>query len=228
MASIYVERLIKRVIELSQSSDWDTAVAEWEIADCEEDDTLSESCVCGKEHLYYLFTIENAINGNTLFPIGSSCIKKFGRDDLDDEAAVREKMLIVELKAPHVKLSIDVFNQIVRYANTIRKEPRFTGSSRLWKFYAVCAEVEDDVKVKYKNFEHHGKKGLVDIIENFELYALSWDDIFQAFEARHSFLLGKLKLDYSQVEAELGVAGKPPASKADVNALTQKLVAINA
>ena len=63
MASIYVERLIKRVIELSQSSDWDTAVAEWEIADCEEDDTLSESCVCGKEHLYYLFTIENAING---------------------------------------------------------------------------------------------------------------------------------------------------------------------
>lgn len=138
------------------------------------------------------------------------------------------EMLIVELKAPHVKLSIDVFNQIVRYANTIRKEPRFTGSSRLWKFYAVCAEVEDDVKVKYKNFEHHGKKGLVDIIENFELYALSWDDIFQAFEARHSFLLGKLKLDYSQVEAELGIAGKPPASKADVNALTQKLVAINA
>ena len=92
MASIYVERLIKRVIELSQSNNWDTAVTEWEIADCEEDDTLSESCVCGKEHLYYLFTIENAINGNTLFPIGSSCIKKFGRDDLDDEAAVREKM----------------------------------------------------------------------------------------------------------------------------------------
>lgn len=40
MASIYVERLIKRVIELSQSSDWDTAVAEWEIADCEEDDIV--------------------------------------------------------------------------------------------------------------------------------------------------------------------------------------------
>lgn len=42
MASIYVERLIKRVIELSQSSDWDTAVAEWEIADCEEDDILTD------------------------------------------------------------------------------------------------------------------------------------------------------------------------------------------
>ena len=138
------------------------------------------------------------------------------------------EMLVVELKAPHVKLSIDVFNQIVRYANTIRKEPRFTGSSRVWKVYAICVEVEDDVKIKYKNFEHHGKKGLVDIIENFELYALSWDDIFQAFEARHSFLLGKLKLDYSQVGAELGIAGDAPASKADVTALTQKLVAMNA
>ena len=138
------------------------------------------------------------------------------------------EMLIVELKAPHVKLSIDVFNQIVRYANTIRKEKRFTGSSRVWKFYAVCAEVEDDVKVKYKNFEHHGKKGLVDIIDNFELYALSWDDVFQAFEARHSFLLDKLKLDYSQVTAELGVTGDAPASKADVTALTQKLVSMNA
>jgi len=32
------------------------------------------------------------------------------------------EMLIVELKAPYVKLSLDVFNQVVRYANTIRKE----------------------------------------------------------------------------------------------------------
>lgn len=138
------------------------------------------------------------------------------------------EMLIVELKAPHVKLSTDVFNQIVRYANTIRKEPRFTGSSRVWKFYAVCTEVEDDVKVKYKNFEHHGKKGLADIIGNFELYALSWDDVFQAFEARHNFLLNKLKLDYSQVSADLGISGNDPTSKADVTALTQKLLAVNA
>lgn len=92
MARIYTERLIKRVMELSHGNDWNTAVTEWEIADCEEDSTLSESCICGKEHLYYLFTIINTVNGNELFPIGSSCIKKFGRDDLDNEASVREKM----------------------------------------------------------------------------------------------------------------------------------------
>lgn len=92
MASNYTERLIKRVIDLSYGNTWDTAVTEWEITDCEEDDNLSESCICGKEHLYYLFTIENTRTGNILFPIGSSCIKKFGRNDLNTEAAVREKM----------------------------------------------------------------------------------------------------------------------------------------
>lgn len=138
------------------------------------------------------------------------------------------EMLIVELKAPRVKLSIDVFNQIVRYANTIRKEPRFIGSNRVWKFYAVCAEVEDDVKVKYKNFEQHGKIGLADIVGNFELYALSWDDIFQAFEARHNFLLSKLKLDYSQVSTELGIEVKNPTSKEEVTDITQKLLALKA
>lgn len=37
MACIYMERLIKTVIELSHGNDWDTAVVEWEIIDCEED-----------------------------------------------------------------------------------------------------------------------------------------------------------------------------------------------
>lgn len=138
------------------------------------------------------------------------------------------EMLIVELKAPHVKLSLDVFNQIVRYANTVRKEPRFTSNNRIWKFFAVCAEVDDDVKVKYENFKQYGQKGLADVIGNFELYALSWDDVFQSFEARHSFMLEKLKLDYSQVTEELGMSNGELMSKTKVTALTQKLIALKA
>ena len=92
MPSRYVSNLIKKVIDLSEGDDWETAVTEWEIVDCEEDDSLRMSCICGKEHLYYLFTIENKLNGNQLFPIGSSCIKKFGRNDLDEDASIREQM----------------------------------------------------------------------------------------------------------------------------------------
>lgn len=92
MSSRYVTNLINRVIDLSESDIWEIAVNEWEITDCEEDGSLSKSCICGKEHLYYLFTVKNRLNGNTLFPIGSSCINKFGREDLDEEASLREQM----------------------------------------------------------------------------------------------------------------------------------------
>lgn len=138
------------------------------------------------------------------------------------------EMLIIELKAPHVKLSLDVFNQIVRYANTLRKEPRFNSSNRIWRFFAICSEVEDDVKVKYENFKQHGKNGLADIIGNFELYALSWDDVFQAFENRHSYMLNKLRFDYSQVTKELGFDETPPDSRDSVSELTSQLLEIEA
>ena len=136
-------------------------------------------------------------------------------------------MLIVELKAPYVKLTTDVFNQIVRYANTLRKEPRFNSKNRTWRFFTVCAEVDDDVKVKYENFKQYHKKGLADIIENFELYALSWDDVFQAFEAKHDFMLSKLKLDYSQVAADLGLGLEQLDSKDAVTDATNKILALS-
>lgn len=90
--SKYLETLIKDVIDNSESKSWESAVAEWEITDVEEDEYLEESCICGKEHLRYLFTIENQLNGNALYPIGSSCIKKFERDDLKYEVDVKEQL----------------------------------------------------------------------------------------------------------------------------------------
>lgn len=92
MNSTYYRNLIQRVIDNSEASNWDSAVLEWDVFDCEEDETLESSCICGKEELRYLFTIRNTLNGNILYPIGSSCIRKFQRDDLDDEVAVKEQL----------------------------------------------------------------------------------------------------------------------------------------
>ena len=90
MSSNY-DNLIKEVLEKSESKNWTDAVKEWEIVDCEEDETRSNYCICGKEGLRYLFTIKNTINNNELYPIGSSCIKKFGVDDLYAEATIWEQ-----------------------------------------------------------------------------------------------------------------------------------------
>lgn len=65
--SVYYRNLIQRVIDNSEASTWENAVLEWEIFDCEEDETLESSCICGKEELRYLFTIRNTTNGNVIY-----------------------------------------------------------------------------------------------------------------------------------------------------------------
>lgn len=92
MKNSYTQNLILTVIEASDSNNWENAVLEWDIIDCEEDSSLSEACICGKERLKYLYTIRNRRNGNILYPIGSSCINKFNREDMNYETSIREKL----------------------------------------------------------------------------------------------------------------------------------------
>lgn len=89
--SVHYETLINSVIEASESKRWEEAVQEWEVFSCDEDETRTTNCICGKEGLRYLFTIYNNKNGNKLFPIGSSCIKKFGVTELYEDASLWEK-----------------------------------------------------------------------------------------------------------------------------------------
>jgi len=112
--SIYYMNLIERVIDKSEALNWENAVLEWEVFDCEEDETLQSSCICGKEELRYLFTIRNTRNGNLLYPIGSSCIRKFERDDLDEDASIKEqlfKLLHAIEKSEFITLSSDLFSR---------------------------------------------------------------------------------------------------------------------
>lgn len=92
MSSMYSEKLLGTVINNSVSNSWHSAVLEWEISDVSEDEENEASCVCGKENIRYLFTIKNIENGNILFPIGSSCIKKFNRDDLNEVTSINERL----------------------------------------------------------------------------------------------------------------------------------------
>lgn len=51
MASSYYQNLIKRVLEASTTDNWEIAVREWDIVDCEEDEEhASETAECNTEH----------------------------------------------------------------------------------------------------------------------------------------------------------------------------------
>jgi hypothetical protein len=112
--STYHATLVREVLDLSEARSWDRAVLEWEISACEEDPHQSSSCVCGHPDLRYLFTIVNAMNGNRLFPIGSVCINRFGREDLNETASIREQMfrLLHALEGGRfITLSTDFFSR---------------------------------------------------------------------------------------------------------------------
>lgn len=88
----YRQKFIQCIIDNSESDIWRNAVLEWEISNCEEDEERESSCLCGKENIRYLFTIINTKNNNILYSIGSSCIKKFERNDFNNVVDVKEKL----------------------------------------------------------------------------------------------------------------------------------------
>lgn len=86
------QKLIDAIVENSEADTWDDAVQEWSMIHCSVDSSCSSQCVCGQESIKYLFEIRNEYNGNLLFPIGSRCIHKFGRKDLNEQVSVYEQM----------------------------------------------------------------------------------------------------------------------------------------
>ena len=112
--SKYYNNLINKIIDNSETATWQDAVLEWAVVDCEEDEELLSSCVCGKENLRYLFTIRNVYNRNILYPIGSSCIKKFERNELNYDVSIREqlfKLLHAIENNNYISLSSEFFSR---------------------------------------------------------------------------------------------------------------------
>ena len=119
MSSRYYENLIKTVIDNSLGKTWEEAVKEWEIIDCEEDEGCSSQCVCGKENIKYLYLIHNKLTDKQLFPIGSTCINKFERDDLNEEIKNKEglfKLMHAILNKEKIEMDARYFSRKILYA----------------------------------------------------------------------------------------------------------------
>lgn len=151
-----------------------------------------------------------------IFACGARKIEDASGNELSDN-------LIVELKAPKVVLTKKVFRQIEDYMDFIRKQPSFNSQFCQWKFMAVCNEIDENVKSLYKTYEIFGRKGLALKKDNYEIYVLTWSDIFYSFELRHKFLLDKLQMDKEAVAAELSERTGTSLSRDTVNAITEQL-----
>lgn len=106
MRNNYYENFVSVILENSESKDWDEAKTEWDITNVYEDESLSESCICGKENLRYVYTITNRISGKSLYPIGSHCITHFENPDLNERIET-DKQLFKLAHAINVHEEID-------------------------------------------------------------------------------------------------------------------------
>ncbi|MCT3727851.1 ATP-binding protein [Elizabethkingia anophelis] len=117
-----------------------------------------------------------------------------------------EDNIMVELKRPSVVIGKEQFSQIEDYMNIIVNTPEFNSQLRNWKFYIIGKEVDNYIKGLYKNQSVRNKKFLVLEVDNYEIYALTWDDIFRVFKNRHKNFIDKLDFKSSIID-ELKVKG---------------------
>ena len=65
-------------------------------------------------------------------------------------------------------------------------------------------------------------------VENYEVYAYTWDDVFKSFELRHAPMLKRLKYDREQLAKELMEEVKSDEGRDRVDALTNIAVSATA
>ena len=114
-----------------------------------------------------------------------------------------QENIILELKAPSIPISVDIFRQIEDYMELIKNEPRFNSVTRMWKFYAISSEVDNFIKTKYEEYQEKGEPFLVKSVKNCKIYVMTWDDVFRNFEENYNFLYEKLNFDKEKLENEI-------------------------
>lgn len=132
-----------------------------------------------------------------------------------------EENVIVELKRPSVEIGFTQYRQIEDYFRLIKGEPQFNSQLRCWKFIVVGKCIDEEVKDRYKSFEHFNKKFLVNKVDNYEIYAMTWDDVFKSFELSHNYVLEKLDFDKNAIQQEIESVR---ADRSGVNQITNKVL----
>ncbi len=130
------------------------------------------------------------------------CRKRLIPDSLDDELQMEEN-IIVELKRPSVDIGVEQVRQIEDYMEIIRTDEAFNSLKRKWKFMVIGNNVDEYVKGQYESMREKNRRFLVKSAHNYEIYAYTWDDIFQLFEIRHSFLVDNLNFNKAAIRQQL-------------------------
>lgn len=115
----------------------------------------------------------------------------------------KEENIIVELKSPTVTIDKDIYRQVDDYMDLIVNEPKFGSILRTWKIIIVSTKVNNYIESLYENAANYGKNFLVRPGKDYEIYVMTWDDVFKNFEISHKYILNKLEFDKTIIKDEI-------------------------
>jgi hypothetical protein len=99
--------------------------------------------------------------------------------------------LVVELKAPKVKIDRDEITQVEEYAISVMKDERFKNSKTTWVFWAISDDYGDYAEHRMK--KNDGNNGKIHEADNLTIWVKTWGQVIEENRARMQFFQERLE-----------------------------------
>lgn len=106
--------------------------------------------------------------------------------------------LVLELKAPRVKIGPDEITQIEKYAYSVIDDERFSKSDVIWTFYLISNDFTKFAETKANSNDR--PYGCIYSKENATIWIKKWSDILHEAKYRYDFFRKKLEIEASRQE----------------------------
>ena len=101
--------------------------------------------------------------------------------------------LVVELKAPKVKIDKDEITQLEEYAISVMKDERFKSVNTTWIFWAISDDYGDYAEYRMKKSPNNG--GKIHEAENVTIWVKTWAQVLDENRARMQFFQERLEYE---------------------------------
>ena len=98
--------------------------------------------------------------------------------------------LVVELKAPKVKINRDEITQVEEYAISVVKDERFKSGNPTWVFWAISDDYGDYAAYRMKKGD-----GKISEAENVEIWVKTWGQVIDENRGRLQFFQERLEYE---------------------------------
>ncbi|KHK02481.1 ATP-binding protein [Desulfovibrio sp. TomC] len=106
--------------------------------------------------------------------------------------------LVLELKAPRVKIGPDEITQIEKYAFSVIDDERFSKSDVIWTFYLISNDFSKFAETKANSDDR--PYGCIFSKGNATIWIKKWSDILHEAKYRYEFFRQKLEIEASREE----------------------------